>query len=252
MDFAKRLDMNTITEVIASLEGTNPVAAQTLTDFQTASNQALTRVGTLEKDLKTSSEKRDKLKNIIRTATGLDEITEEGLTEILAAGEGQSDVYKKEIAGLQGKLLDSASAVDDVSAGYEKQIFGLQLDRVVNMLGAAGEVHNPHAYNVVLEELSRDAQFDGNEVVYKNADGTTIYADGGAPASVKSRYDEIRADDNFAYLFKEPFKTGGSKAPTGPTQGQGGETIRRSKVTDDDKVKYIAKHGMAAYRQLPY
>ena len=251
MDVAKRLNME-ITEVVAILEKDNPIAAEALTEYQTSQNNALTRIGTLEKDLKTSAEKRDKLKHIIRTSTGLDEITEENLSEVLAAGDGQADIYKAEITQLQGKLLDSAGAVDDVSAGYEKTIFGLQLDRVVTMLGASNEVHNSHAYAVVLEELGKHAQMDGDDVVYKNADGTTIYADGGNPASVKSRYDEIRADDNFAYLFKEPFKAGGSKAPTGPTTTTGGETIRRSKLDDTGKVKYIAKNGMAAYKSLPF
>lgn len=241
-----------ITEVIATLEKDNPAAAEALTDFQTSSNNALTRIGTLEKDLKTSAEKRDKLKHIIRNSTGLDEITEENLSEILAAGDGQADVYKAEIKQLQDKLLDSAGAVDDVSAGYEKTIFGLQLDRVVTMLGASDEVHNSHAYATVLEELSRNAQMDGTDVVYKNQDGTTVYADGGNPATVKSRYDEIRADDKFSYLFKAPFKTGGSKSPSGPTTTNGGETIRRSKLDDKAKVKYIAKNGMTAYKQLPY
>ena len=251
MDFTQRLNME-ITEVVAILEKENPQAAQALTDFQTSSNNALTKIGTLEKDLKTSAEKRDKLKHIIRTTTGLEEVTEDGLTEFLTSSDGQSEVYKKEIDQLQGKLLDSAGAVDEVSAGYEKTIFGLQLDRVVTMLGASDEVHNSHAYAVVLEELSRNAQMDGSDVVYKNADGTTIYADGGNPASVKSRYDEIRADEKFEYLFKEQFVKGGGKAPSGPKQTAGGETIRRSQLDDTAKVKYIAKNGMAAYKNLPY
>jgi len=229
------------------VDSANPAAAQALTDFQTNNTNNLTRIGDLEKSLKTSAEKRDKLKHIIRTATGLDEITEDNLTEILVAGDGQADVYKKEIEQLQGKLLDSAGAVDDVSAGYEKQIFGLNLDRVLTMMGAATDVHNSHAYKVVLDELTENAEFDGTDIVYKNTDGTTIYADGGNPASVKSRYDEIRADDSFAYLFKESFQKGGGKSPSGPTTTTGGETIRRSKMSDDDKVKYIAKNSMSAY-----
>ena len=241
-----------ITEVVAILEKDNPQAALALTDFQTSSNNALTKIGSLEVDLKTAAEKRDKLKHIIRTTTGLEEVTEEGLTEFLASGDGQGEVYKKEIEQLQGKLLDSAGAVDEVSKGYEAQIFTLQLDRVVTMLGASNEVHNSHAYGTVLAELAKDAQFDGQDVVYKNADGTTIYANGGNPASVKSRYDEIRADDKFAYLFKEQFVAGGSKAPTGPTTTTGGETIRRSTLDDEAKVKYITKNGMAAYKSLPY
>lgn len=245
-----------MTEVIRILEASdNPKgaqAAQTLTDFVTASNNNVTRIGDLEKDLRVAAEKRDKLKLTIRNATGLEEITEDGLKEVLSAGDGQAEVYQKEIKQLQDKLLQSASAVDDVTKDFQKQIFDLQLDRVINQIGANTEVHNSHAYSVVMKELSKNAHFDGKDIVYKNEDGTTIYADGGNPATVRSRYEELRANDDFAYLFKEQYIKGGGKKPTGPTTTQGGETLRRSKMSDDDKVKYIAKHSMDAYKALPY
>jgi len=240
------------TDVIASIEKENPAGAQVLTDFQTANNNALSRVSDLEKDLKTSAEKRDRLKHIIRGATGLEDITEESLTEILAAGDGQGEVYKKEIEQLQGKLLDSANAVDGVTADFQGQIFNLQLDKTVTTLGAANEVHNLNAYGVLLAELSKGATFDGKDIVYKNEDGTTVYADGGNPATVFSKYEELRADENFAYLFKEQYQKGGGKTPSGPTTTTSGETLRRSTLEDTDKIKYIAKHGMDSYKQLPY
>ena len=241
-----------ITPIIASLEKTDPAAAQTLTEYQTTTTNNLGRISELERDLRTAAEKRDALKTTIRNATGLDEITEEALSEALKSGDGQAEVYKGEIKQLQDKLLESASAVDKVSAQYEEQIFGLQLDRVVNMIGANTEVHNSHAYKVVMDELSKNAVFDGKDIVYKNEDGTTIYADGGNPATVKSQYEALRSNDDFAYLFKEQFVKGGGKAPTGPTTTSGGETIRRSKLSDEDKVKYIAKNGMDAYKSLPF
>lgn len=241
-----------LTQIIQSLEKDNPAAAQALTDFQTNNTNNLTRIGALEKDLKTSAEKRDKLKHTIKTATGLEEITEESLIGVLTQGDSQAEVYKKEIGSLQEKLLESATAVDGVSAEYEKQIFGLQLDRVVNQIGANTEVHNSHAYGVVMDALSANAQFDGKDIVYKNSDGTTIYADGGNPATVKSQYESLRANDEFAYLFKEKYVTGGGKTPTGPTTTSGGETLRRSTMDDAAKVTYIAKNSMAAYKQLPY
>ncbi len=250
MDLPKRNFMEELTPIIASLEKDNPAAAATLTAFQTASNQALSRVSELEKDLKTSAEKRDQLKTIIRGATGLEEITADTLGEVLKGGD--VDVYKNEITQLQTKLAEGATAVDEVSKGYEDKIFKLQLDRVVNTIGAQGEVHNPHAYNVVFGELFKNAVMDGDDIAYKNEDGTTIYAEGGTPATVMSQYEAIKADDNFAYLFKEQFKSGGGKAPSGPKTTNGGETIRRSTLKDEDKVKYIAQHGMGAYKNLAY
>ena len=244
----------TLPDIAQELEKTNPDAAKFLTEVNENFQSTLGRVQSLEKDIKTAAEKRDSLKTIIRNATGLEEINEEALQEYLTSkGDGQAEILKKELQELQGRLSESANAVDEVSSQYERQIFDLKLDRAVNMLGVQEEVHSPHAYHVILEELSKGAQFDGDEIVYKNPDGTTIFTADGKPAGLKARYEEMKADEKFSYLFKDQFKSGGGKspAPTGPTVGENGVTLKRSQMSDTDKVKYIAKNGMPAYRNLP-
>ena len=241
-----------IQEVARSIEKDNPTGAQAITDYVTAANATIAKVGDLEKSLKGSAEKRDSLKTIIRQATGLEDITTEGLTDFLTKDNEQVQTYQKEISGLQGKLSESANAVDEVSRGYEEKIFTLNLDRIVTMMGAADEVHNAHAYGVVFGALKDNATTDDQgDIVYKNPDGTTIYAENGNPASVQSMYESLRGDDNYSYLFKEQYLTGGGKGPQGPKTSNGGETLRRSQMDDGAKATYIAKHSMNAYRQLP-
>ena len=240
-----------INEVVTTIEKENPQAAQVLTDYVAASNNALEKIGTLEKDLKQSAEKRDRLKTIIRTATGLEEITSDNLTEFLTKGDTQVDTYKNEITQLQTKLSESANAVDEVAKQYEAKIFDLNLDRVLTMMGASNEVHNSHAYGVILDAVKQNAMMEGDDIVYKNADGTTVYADSGVPATVQTVYESLRSDDNYSYLFKEQYLAGGGKGPQGPKTTNGGEALRRSKMSDEDKAAYIAKHTMAAYRALP-
>jgi len=242
----------TIADVTQTLQEVNPQAATVLSEYQENFNNTVARVQGLEKDIKTAAEKRDSLKTIIRNSTGLSDITEDALTEFLnSKGDGKVEIFKKEISELQSRLSEGANAVDEVSSKYEKEIFQLKLDRAVNMLGAQNEVHSPHAYQVILDELSRGAQFNGDEVVYKNEDGTTVFTQDGQPAGIKARYDEMKADERFSYLFKEQFKSGGGKAPTGPTINEQGITLKRSAMGDAEKAKYIAKNGMDAYRKLP-
>ena len=64
-------------------------------------------------------------------------------------------------------------------------------------------------------------------------------------------YEALRSDDNYSYLFKEQYLSGGNKGPTGPSTSNSGQALRRGQMSDEDKTKYIAKHSMAAYRQLP-
>jgi len=244
-----------LTEVIATVEKDFPEAATALTEHQTAFNATMTKMGGLEVDLQTAAEKRDRLKTTIRNATGLEEITEEALKTVLAGNSANTEIYTKEIDQLRGKLGESANAVDAVSAKYESQIFGLKLDRSVTSLGAMDEVHSQHAYKTVVEELARNAEFDdeGN-IMYRNTDGTTIY-NGANPMTIQAKYELIKADDTYSYLFKPQFKSGGGKAPngaSGPKQDSGGATLRRSKMDDNAKVKYIAKFSLDAYKNLPY
>lgn len=239
-------------EAISVVEKINPEVASVMTEYNTNFNNTLSKVQTLEKDLKTSAEKRDNLKTIIRNSTGLEEVSEEALKEVLSKGDGQSEVYKKEIANLQDKLSGTANIVDEVSSKYEKEIFDLKLERAVTNLGASTEVHTPHAYKTVLQELSKSATFDGDQVVYKNEDGTTIYAKDGKPATIQSVYNDIKSNTEFSYLFKEQFKSGGGKSTsTGPTVDAGGVSLRRSKLSREDKAKYIGKHGATSYMALP-
>ena len=241
----------TLTDIAVTLRDTNPEAAQYLTTYGETFDTNLVQIQTLQKDVKTSVEKRDALKTIIRNATGLTDINEDALNGFLSSkGDGQADIFKKEIAELQTRLGEGANAVDEVSTKYEQEIFGLKLDRAVNMLGAQDEVHSPHAYSVILEELSSGANFDGDEIIYRNIDGTSIFTLDGQPAGIKSRYEEMKADERFSYLFKEQFKSGGGKAPSGPVVNDQGVTLKRSTMGDSEKVKYISKNGMAAYKAL--
>ncbi len=122
------------------------------------------------------------------------------------------------------------------------------------MLGAPQEVHSPHAYDVILKELSAGATFnDDGSIGYKNEDGTTIYGENGKELTLQGRYEQLKADDTFSYLFKDQFKTGGGKpANSGPQKDAGGTTLRRSKMSEEDKVKYISKYSMSGYMALPF
>ena len=246
------MDLN---EVVAKIEKQYPDEAQALGGFQTTFNETLGRVSTLEKDLKTAAEKRDQLKTTIREATGLEEITVDDLKSVLGNGGEQTEVLQKEISQLQDRLGKTANAVDDVSKQYEAKIFNLQMDRAANMLGADQEVHSIHAYQTVLKELSNGAFFnDDGSIGYKNEDGTTAYGSNGKELTLQGKYEQLKNDDTFTYLFKEQFKTGGGKAPgaSGPQADAGGAQLRRSKMTEEDKVAYITKYTLPAYSALPY
>ncbi len=244
-----------LTQAIATIEKSNPEVAQALTEHQTEFNNTMSRISTLELDAQTNQEKRDKLKNLIKQTTGLEEINEESLRSVLAGKGGEDvEVYKKDIKALQDNLAAGANAVDEVTDKYEKQIFGLRLDKAASLLGVAEEVHNAHAHKIILEELAKGAVLDQEtgEFKYKNPDGTTQF-NGAKEMTLNAKYEQLKANEDFDYLFRPQFKAGGGKSPSkGPTTDAGGATLRRSKMSDTDKVTYISKNGMDAYKNLSF
>lgn len=226
----------------------NPEMAEVINTFAKNYNETVGKINTLENDVKTSAEKRDKLKTMIRNATGLDEITEEALKEVLAGG--GDEVIKKENDALRASLAESTTAVDKVSAQYVEQINDLKLERALTMLGVDKEAQSPHAFKSILTELKKGAVFEGDNIVYKNPDGTSIFASNGKEATIETMYNNFKADPTFEYLFAEKFRKGGGK-PSGPTKTEAGTAFKRSSMKEDDKVKYIAQHGMSAYMNLP-
>lgn len=227
-----------INEAVTTIETTNPDVAKVFTEYIKNFNTTLDRVKTLELDLSKSTTKRDALKTIIRNSTGLSEITEEGLKNILNTQSNNTDVYKNEITQLQGKLLESTNAVNEVKRGYESELFTLRFEQLATKLGVSSQVQSPHAYSMVLEELRKGATFDetGN-VGYKNPDGTTQYSSGGVPTTLATKYDDLRGNSNYGYMFKDPYKSGGGKTPHSTTPKGG--TVGNLLGTKAEQEAYI-------------
>ena len=233
-------------------ESGNLEYAQAVEGFANNFNENMERVSTLELDVKTSAEKRDALKTMIRNATGLETITEEGLKGILENTSKVDEILKKENENLRAQLAEGVNAVDTVEQKYIGQLNNMKLERAASMIGAEEQTKGSHAFQTVLTELAKNANFEGNEITYKNPDGTTIFAKEGSPAGIKDIFENLKSDPNFEYLFKDQFKKGGGKSPAGPVKNESGVTLRRSVMSPEDKVTYIAKNSLAAYSQLPY
>ena len=232
-------------------ESGNVEMAQLVEGFNSNFTTNVERIGVLELDVKTSAEKRDAIKTLVRNVTGLETITEEGLRGILEK-DGQADeILKQENINLRGQLAEGANAVDAVTVRYEGELNGMKLERAASMLGVEEQTNGQHAFKTVLTELAKNAKFDEAEITYKNTDGTTIFAKEGSPAGIKDVFEVLKTKPEFEYLFKDQYKKGGGKHPAGPIVNDKGATLRRSTMTSEEKVTYIAKNSLAAYSTLP-
>jgi hypothetical protein len=131
---------------------------------------------------------------------------------------------------------------------------------VVNELSKAGgnvELLRPH----VRRHLKLDS--DTLEMVVLDNDGSTPKVDGeGKPATLESLVSEMRKLDTFASAFKATEQSGGGSDPggdgsSGSTGKAGGtpklktEGLKRSEMTDRQKIDYQNEHGLDAFLELP-
>lgn len=131
---------------------------------------------------------------------------------------------------------------------------------VVNELSKAGgnvELLRPH----VRGHLKLDS--DTLDMVVLDNDGSTPKVDGeGKPATLESLISEMRKSDTFASAFKATEQSGGGSDPggdgsSGSTGNAGGtpklktEGLKRSEMTDRQKIDFQNEHGLDALLELP-
>lgn len=131
---------------------------------------------------------------------------------------------------------------------------------VVNELSKAGgnvELLRPH----VRKHLKLDNET--LEMVVLDNDGSTPKVDGeGKPAKLESLISEMRKSDTFASAFKATEQSGGGSDPggdggSGSTGNAGGtpklktEGLKRSTMTDRQKIDFQNEYGLDALLDLP-
>ena len=82
-------------------------------------------------------------------------------------------------------------------------------------------------YKLGISLIKDGAVFENGSIVYKKADGSTDYGSGTTPMGVLDKMNALRADTNYAGLFKPDVNSGGGKPPNGGGDTKG-KTMSRS------------------------
>jgi hypothetical protein len=216
---------------------------------------------------KTRDEKRElarKLKSTAEKFAGID-LDE---FEKLKGQETDAATAKLEAAGEWDKIKDQMiTANDEVVAGKNKEIARLtgQLERVqvdskvVEAISKAGgnvELLKPH----VRQRLQLNT--DDFSTTVLDSDMKTPKVDGdGNPVTIDDLISEMRKSETYAGAFKASDQSGSGSEPgkgsDGPTGGSGGKPkvnagdLKRSTMTERQKVDFQKEHGLDALLDLP-
>lgn len=223
-------------------ESGNEEVVKVIGDLEQSFKNNNDRLGTLEKDLKDAITKRDSVRNLVKTKLGLEELTEENIDKALSAKKTDDSEYTRIIEDLKKEkdLLLNDNSTTKNQYNLEKQLIALS---------APSETASAKAYDIVLKEILKSATFEGDNIVFKKDDGTTIRNSDGSQYSLADKYREIKESEDMSFLFTPKRSKSGSGSQKGT--GEGAATLRRGSMTHSEKGKYIEKHGQAAYLALP-
>ena len=184
---------------------------------------------------------RDKAKGKLKEISGVfgvdsDELTTDKLKELIKTAKAD-DASKAEIANLQKLLADKEAEYSDKLTQSESRFRDKLIEVEIAKLGAGNDVVNDRALQLVIESLKDGATIDNGNIVYRDANGTTIRnSNTGQPLSIAEKMAQFKADVNNSFLFKTTSNGGGGTPPN----GNGGNNSKTVKVDDDKQARINA------------
>ncbi len=221
-----------MTEALTTFIGDNQALLDEVGTYENSATTNADRVQGLERDLHKAVGKRDSLKDLIRTSTGLAEITEESLKGILTNGD---EALRSEVATLQDRLAGVTLERDGLESKHLSEINTMRMTDMLRSMGVDNDVWNPNAFSAVADMMLEGAVYDNGSFTYKADDGATIFGEGGQSLTVQERLDRLKSDES-VYQFKPVRGAGGGK-------GDKPGNTPKGKMSYQDKGEYYMKHG---------
>ena len=245
MDFDKvtaLLDEGKIDDVKTALSEFRPQFEKTVSDLKAYEGKFNEAVQT-----------RDKAKSKLKDISGLfgidsEELTTDKLKELLKTAKGD-DASKAEIENLTKLIAQKENEYNSSLNDYKAKFTDKLIEVEIAKLGAGNDVVNDRALQLVIESLKDGATIDNGNIVYRDANGTTIRnSNTGQPLSIAEKMAQFKADQSNSFLFKATSNGGGGTPPNG-NGGLGSK--KRSEMSHAEKGKFIQEHGEEAYLKLP-
>lgn len=205
------------------------------------------KVNSLENKATEAINSRQSIKDLVRGTLGVEEISEDNLKALLDNKSKPDEKALAEITNLKGLLEKANSEKTELSSSYESQMNDLVLTNNLRDLGIGALASTPAMEATILQMMKDGATREGDKVLYKNQDGTTIYSESGKEMTPNDKLNQLRANSDYAPLFKPTTNSG---TGTSGNKGTSSGSTRKSEMSNSEKGSYIKEHGQEAYMQL--
>ena len=217
-----------MTDTLKTLLGDNQALINEVSGYETSATNNAEKVQVLERDIKQAVDKRQELKELIRNATGLSEVSEEALSKLSNGDEA----LKSELSTLQDRLQSVTDERDGMGSKHSLELNKRDMTDILRNMGIDSQVWNNDALNAVRDMMLNGASYESGSFVYRNEDGSTIYGSGSNPLTVAEKLTEIRESEN-VYQFKPATGAGGGDSKGG--------NIPSKSTTDNQRAAEMAK-----------
>ena len=199
-------------------------------------SENITRIGQLEIDRDKAIHKRDDIKAVIRSITGLDEISEENLKGAFGGTNDAFNTLKQDNETLQGKLQALRTDFDSLDSKHETEIGTMIMLDQLRSMGVDEQVHNQNALEHLAKDMLEGSQRDNGIFSFKDNEGKTLFNDSGVNFNLNDKLDSLK-EDSSKYYFKQ--------TQGGGYQSNNNDQSSKAPVssTDSDIAKYFEKHG---------
>lgn len=236
---------------LVELAGSDATMVEFINSQKTSSETLVSKINTLETTNGGLIEDIKKFKQgntLVKDSLGLDVVNSETISEALdklKSAKGD-DKFLAEITNLKGLLETANNDKNTLTSDYEGKLSAMAMTNSLRDLGIGSIASTPIAEKMILEHLKNGAVLDGDNIVYKDAEGKTAY-NGTNVLTPKDKLAQMQSSDDW-----KPFIKGDVSGGSGgrESSGGGGGTAKRSEMSPTQKAEYITANGSEAYLNL--
>jgi len=198
-------------DILKALES-NPTLASEVESIYKTNEANVNKIGELEVKTSTLGTDLKGFKDMVRSVTGLTELSEANLTRF---ADGADEGLKADNQTLQSKLEELTSNYNGLEGKHETEISTMILKDKLRSLGVDKMTKSDFAFNIIAEKLQEEAVREGKKFTFKDGD-KTMFGDGGKELDEIGRVSQLK-DGDYGVYFNEVKGAGGGQEKASPT-----------------------------------
>ena len=224
-------------EQLRALVGDNAEATKMIDQAEAGAKANVQKINELETTVEAVKQTRDQYKSgnaLVKSVLGVDavnqETIEEAIKKLKGSGKGD-DASKAEIDNLKQLLKEATDERENLEKDYQGKLQSMALEQEIAGSGIAGSAANEEMFKILTNLVKAGASIEGDKVVYKNEDGSTVYGENSQPLDIAGKVEQLKTNPAYAGMFKSDVKPGGGTPPKpGGVQNPGGEGMSSTEM----------------------